>query len=187
MSRPTFIEGVVVALAASLCGSLIYTVLTPAFGSGPVLRLLAAGIALVYILYLLRRSPERVGRVTVVATWALATTTIWLLELPLLFYLALHLGLIWLVRSLYFYSGVLPALADLGLSGLSLAAAQWAADHSHSLFLAIWSLFLVQALFAFIPSTLQRSNPATPPPEPDRFDRAHRAARTALRRLSSAQ
>ena len=42
MSRPTFIEGVVVALAASLCGSLIHSALTPAFGSGPVLRLLAA-------------------------------------------------------------------------------------------------------------------------------------------------
>ena len=186
-NRPTFLEGVVVALAASLAGSLLYAVLVPALAGGPVLRLLVAGIALGYLLYLLRRSRERVGRVTVVAAWAVAATVIWLLDLPLLLYLALHLVLIWLARSLYFYSSVLPALADLVLSGLSLAAALWAAGHSHSLFLAIWSLFLVQALFAFIPATLQRSGGDSTDPEPDRFDLAHRAAQTALRKLSSIQ
>jgi len=35
-------------------------------------------------------------------------------------YLLVHLGLIWLIRSLYFYSSVLSALADLGLGGLGL-------------------------------------------------------------------
>lgn len=184
-NRPTFLDGVVVALAAGLLGSLAYAVLVPALPSGPVLRLLVAGIALGYLFYLLRRSPERVGRISVVAAWGLAAAAIWLLKLPLPLYLTLHLGLVWLVRSLYFYSSVLSALADLGLSGLSLAAALWAAGHSHSLFLGIWSLFLVQALFAFIPASLQRGNAAAPAPERDRFERAHRAAESALRKLST--
>ena len=187
MNRPTFLEGVAVALVTSLLGSLMYAVLVPTFASGPVLRLLVAGIGLGYLIYLLRRSPERVGRITLAALWGVATAAIWLLELPLLSYLALHLGLIWLARSLCFYSSVLSALADLALSGAGLAAALWAASHSHSLFLGIWSLFLVQALFAFIPTNLQRRDKTAPPTEPDRFDRAHRAAEAALRKLSSVQ
>ena len=185
-NRPGFLEGVVVALAASLVGSLLYAVLVPPLPSGPVLRLLIAGIALGYVIYLLRRSPERVGRITVLAAWVLAAAVIWLMGTPLVLYLALHLGLVWLIRSLYFYSSVLCALADLGLSGLSLATALWAAGHTHSLFLGIWCLFLVQALFTAIPVNLQRrSGDATPTPEQDRFDHAHRAAETALRKLYS--
>jgi hypothetical protein len=185
MKRPSFLEGVAVALAASLLGSLVYTVLAPLFGSAVILRLLIAGAGFGYLIYLLRRSPERVGRITLICLWGLAATAAWILNLPLLHYLALHLGLIWLARSLYFYSSLLSALADLGLTAFSLAAALWAMNHSHSLFLGIWSLFLVQALFTFIPASLQRRDKALP--ETDRFDRAHRAAETALRKLSSVQ
>ncbi len=186
MNRPTFLEGVVVALVASLVGRLLYAVLVPTLPGGPVLRLLIAGIALGYVIYLLRRSPERVGRITVLAVWSLAAGVLWLMGPPLLLYLSLHLGLIWLIRSLYFYSSMLSALVDLGLSGLSLAATVWAASHSQSLFLSIWCLFLVQALFAVIPTSMQRNGGAAPAhQEHDRFERAHQAAETALRKLSS--
>lgn len=185
MNRPTFLEGVVVALAASVVGGLSYAVLVPALAGAPVLRLLIAGIALGYVIYLLRRSPERVGRITALAAWCLAAGAIWSMDPPLLPYLSLHLGLVWLVRSLYFYSSMLSALADLGLSGLSLAAAVWATSHSHSLFLGIWSLFLVQALFAAIPAGTRRNGGVTAHREQDRFERAHRAAEASLRKLSS--
>ena len=187
MSRPSFLEGVVVALVASLLGSLLYAVLVPTLPSGPVLRLLITGIALGYVIYLLRRSPERVGRITVLAVWSLAAAAIWLMGTPWLVYLSLHLGLVWLIRSLYFYSSMFSALADLGLSGLSLAATVWAASHSQSLFLSIWCLFLVQALFAVIPANMQRNSSTKPADrdEQDHFERAHHAAETALRKLSS--
>ncbi len=186
MSRPSFLEGVLVALVASLLGSLLYAVLVPTLPGDPVLRLLITGIALGYIIYLLRHSPERVGRITVLAVWSLAVGAIWSLGPPLLLYLSLHLGLVWLIRSLYFYSSMLSALVDLGLSGLSLAATVWAASHSQSLFLSIWCLFLVQALFAVIPASMQRNGGATPAhQEHDRFEHAHQAAETALRKLSS--
>ena len=102
----------------------------------------------------------------------------------------LHIGLIWLVRSLYFYASVVSALTDLGLSGLALAAAVWAVTHTGSLFLAIWCFFLVQALFVAIPHAL--SGKAAPGIQPaadrdDRFERAHRAAEAAVRKLSSIQ
>lgn len=187
MKQPTFFEGVAVAVAASLLGSTLYSVLSSVFPAGAVLRLLIAGIGLAYVLYLLSRSRERLGRVTVVAGWTLVTGVIWFIEPPLMLLVLVQLGLIWLIRSLYFYSSVLPALADLGLNGLSLAAAIWATGQTGSVFLSLWCFFLVQALFVAIPGRLSRCNrqiPAGPEIE-DRFQHAHRAAETAVRKLSS--
>ena len=65
--------------------------------------------------------------------------------LPLAGYVLVHLGLVWLVRSLYYYSGLLPALADLGSALLGAAFAVWAAQRSDSAWLALWCFFLVQA------------------------------------------
>jgi len=187
MKQPTFFEGVAVALATSLLGSALYSVLSSAFPAGTVLRLLIAGIGLAYVLYLLSRSRERVGRVTVVVGWTLVTGVIWFIEPPLLPYVLVQLGFIWLTRSLYFYSSVLPALADFGLNGLSLASAIWAAGQTGSVFLSLWCFFLVQALFVAIPARLGRRNRGTPagPENEDRFQRAHRTAEAAVRKLSS--
>jgi hypothetical protein len=187
MKQPTFFEGVALALAASLLGSALYSVLSSVFPAGAVLRLLIAGIGLAYVFYLLSRSRERVGRVTVVACWALAAGVIWFIAPPLMLYGLMHLGLIWLTRSLYFYSSVLAALADLGLSGLSLASAIWAASQTGSVFLSLWCFFLVQALFVAIPARLSHSNRETQtgPEKEDRFQRAHRTAEAAVRKLSS--
>jgi len=54
------------------------------------------------------RSGERVGRVTTIACWLAAACVAWLAGLPLVAYVLVHVGLAWLVRSLYYYSGVLP-------------------------------------------------------------------------------
>jgi len=187
MKRPTFIEGAGVALAASLAGGVLYTALDTVMPGVPVLRLLIAGIVLAYVIYLLGRTPERVGRVTAVAAWLLVAGVLWFTQPPLLLYIAAHLGVVWLIRSLYFYSSALSALADLGLNGLALSAAIVAITRTGSVFLGIWCFFLVQALFVFIPESLQRKSAATPasPADADRFQHAFRAAETAVRKLSS--
>ena len=186
MKRPTFLEGVMVALVASLSASVLDTALGALFGSRGVLRLLIAGIGLGYVLYLLSRSTERVGRVTTLLVWTLAAGAAWGLGLPIMLFLLVHLGLIWLVRSLYFHSSLLAATADLGLNGLSLAVAVWAALHTGSLLLSVWCFFLVQALFVAIPPRLPRRMPRPDPDAEgdDRFQRAHRAADAAIRKLS---
>lgn len=187
MKRPRFFEGVVVALVMSLVGSILFTALTPIFAGGGVLRLLIAGMSLGYLLYLLGRSHQRVGHFTVIIGWALLAGVTWLLELPLMLYLLVHLLAIWLIRSLYFYSSLLSSLADLGLNGLSLAAAMWAFLHTGSLFLGIWCFFLVQALFVTIPDRLGAKPQAAGPDQTgdERFERAHRSAQAAVRKLSS--
>jgi hypothetical protein len=189
MKQPTFFEGIVVALAASLAGSALYAGLSTFVSGAEALRLLITAIGLGYVIYLLSRSREPVGRVTVLVAWALMAGAILIVDPPLVLYLIAHAGTVWLVRSLYFYSSALSALTDLGLNGLALSAATWAANQSGSLFLSIWSFFLVQALFVGIPSTMRRKRNGKEKsldPE-DRFERARRIAEAALRKLSSAR
>ena len=183
MSRPSFTEGVVVALAASMAGSVVYPALGWIWlGMTPV-RVFIAGLGLAYVLYLLTRSERRVGRVVTLAAWTLVAGLAWWAEPPSTVYLMVHLGIVWLVRSAYFHSSLPGALGDLVLAGLGVAAGAWAASQSGSLFLTLWCFFLVQALFVHIhPKTRERGPDAGPD---DRFARAHRAAEAALRRLSA--
>jgi hypothetical protein len=180
MKRPTFFEGVLVALVMSLVGSVLFTILSPLMGGEGVLRWLIAGMSLGYVVYLLKRSHEPVGRLTMVLGWTLLATVIGFFKLSLPVYLIVHLLGVWLIRSLYFYAGLLPALFDLGLSALSLATGFWAFFHSGSLFLSIWCLLLVQALFVAIPINI-RSNATETESQSvsgERFEQAHRSAQS---------
>jgi hypothetical protein len=92
--------------------------------------------------------------------------------------------MLWLVRSLYFYSSAFPALLDFGLSALSVSAAAWAMTRSGSLFLAIWCFFLVQAVFVAIPQRLGISaHRDTNKIDDGAFEHARRRADAALRQL----
>ena len=184
MRTPTLLEGVGVALAASIAGSVTHTALAAVAGGG-VLRLVGTGLALGYVAYLLARSPERVGRITALATWGVTAVLIWLAAPPLALFLLLHLGALWLLRSLFFHSSLFSAAADLGLSLLALAAGTWAVVHAGSLLLGIWCFFLVQALFVFVPSGLVRPSAAGRQEREDPFEHAHRVAEAAVRRLTS--
>jgi len=187
MKQPSLFEGMGVALIASICGAAAFAVLSVVLDRLGVFRLVVAVLALAYLLYLLARSEDRVGRVTVLALWLGITGVNLLLAPTPLLYVVIHLVVIWLVRALYFYHGVLPALADLGLMGVSLIVAVWAGESTHSLFFSLWCFFLVQALFVFIPPSLTRGRGKQTharPPE-DKFERAHRAAELAVRKLTT--
>lgn len=188
MKQATFFEGVGVALLLSIVGAAVFFTLSSVFSTGGLFRLLVAAVSFSYISYLLARSRERVGRITVVATWFSVALLAWLFVPSLILYLLIHISLIWLIRSLYFYHSVLSSLADLGLSGISLAVAIWAWASSQSLLLSLWCFFLVQALFVTIPKQLRTSTARTPARsadnQADSFERAHRAAENAVRKLT---
>ena len=183
MKRPTLFEGVAVALLASLVGTILFTALSWLYPDGSIIRLLIAFTAFGYLLYLLMRSEIRTGRIIVVTAWTLTAAIIWLLAPPLTLYLIVHVGLIWLIRSLYFHNGFLSALADLALNGFSLAAAIWAMLQTESLMLSIWCFFLSQSLFVAIPS--QWKTQAVDQHTDERFSHAHAAAEAALRKLTA--
>lgn len=185
MKRPTFFHGAIVAGVLGFFASAVVATLTPFIGLGTVLRLTIPALGLAYLLYLLSRSDERTGRVTTISLWSALAAITWWVAPPLPLYLTIHVGAIWLVRSLYFYTGVMPALMDLGLSTLSVSATVWAITRSGSVFLATWCFFLVQALFVIIPPTVKgkQSTINMPTTNNDNFEKARRQADQALRQL----
>jgi len=185
MNRPGFLHGVFVAAILGFFASAIVATLTPFAGLGAVVRLVIPMLGLAYLLYLLNRSRERLGRITTLTLWSAMAAATWWIAPPLPLYLLIHVGAVWLVRSLYFYSGIMPALMDLGLNALSVSAAVWAITRSGSVFLATWCFFLVQALFVAIPPAVQRKakpelNTAA---DNEGFECARRQADAALRQL----
>lgn len=183
--RPTVLRGIAVALGASLCGAALLAALPALFGPDAAARFVVALLALGYVVYVLADSAERTGRVTTVVVWAAAAAGAWIAEPPLGAYMLVHVGLVWLIRSLYRYSSVLTALADLALTALAAAFAVWAATRSGSAWLALWCFFLVQAFHAWLPPALGAKSLRNPRGDDSaRFERAHRAAEAALRRLA---
>jgi hypothetical protein len=187
MRRPSVLEGAGVALVASIGGGVLYSVLSTLFVSEFLLRLLIAVTGLLYVLYLLRRSGEKVGRIASLTLWIVSAFIIWLIGLSLPLYLMVHLGLVWLIRSLYYYASMISAIADLGLVIFGIAAALWAVLQTGSLFLSVWCFFLVQALFVFIPGSWKRSRlpGSAVHSEEACFQNAYRTAQAALTRLSA--
>jgi hypothetical protein len=170
-------------LILSVCGAALLAALSPWLGLGPALRVVIALLGFAYVLHAIGRSGERVGRITTLVCWLAVASAAWLVGLPFVAYVLVHLGAVWLVRSLYYYSGLLPALADLGLTLLGAAFAVWAAQRADSAWLAFWCFFLVQAFHVAIPQSLTRRVAQDVPD--DAFARAHRAAEAAVRRLSA--
>ena len=185
MKRPTLFHGVLVAAGFAFLASALIAALTPFVGFGSVVRLCIPLVSFAYMLYLLRSSDERIGTVTTVSLWSALAIVTWWISPPLPLYLLIHAGAIWLVRSLYFYTGVFPALLDLGLTAVSLAGFTWAATRTGSVFMATWCLFLVQAVFVAIPRSIRRKKAPQPIAGNESFERARRQADEALRQLAS--
>lgn len=187
MSTPSFWRGCAVALALSVAGALLFAALWPVLGQDLAARLTIAALAFAYLALLLRDSGARVGRLVTLAAWIALTALLALIDPGLWLWLLLQLGVVWLARCLYLHDSFLAALADAGLNGLALATGMATALHSGSVFLTLWSFFLVQAFFAFIPGLLPGRSPpsSAQAADGDAFEQAYRGAESALRRLSA--
>ena len=69
--RPGFVQGVIVAAVFGFFTSAIVATLTPFVGFGSVIRLVIPALGLAYLVYLLSRSKERLGRVTTLTLWGM--------------------------------------------------------------------------------------------------------------------
>lgn len=178
MSRATFTAGVVLALLSAVAGAAAFAVL----GHSPAAhRLVVALLAGGYVLYLLWTSDAKIGRVVAGVLFCAGSALAWLAEAPLGPFLFAHLGAIWLVRSCYFGTSVPTALLDLGLIVLGAAGAAWAIERTQSPGLAIWTFFLVQSAFVFIPMAARTRRPASD----DAYQSARRAAIAAVRKMGA--
>lgn len=185
MNRPTFFRGVLLAMGLSAGAGVAFMILTTLLPGGFLLRSIFSILGMVYIGFLLRQSDERTGRWVTLTIWTLVTGIAWYVSMPLALFAGVQVALIWLIRSLYYYSSVISALIDMALTGLGLAAAVWATSETHSLFLAVWAFFLTQALFVLIPRTSKTNSASrTATDYGTRFGSARQAADAALRKLS---
>ncbi len=180
MKTPTFLRGALIALILAFASAVIFAAFSPVFGSSAALRGIISLAGGAYVLYLLGSSRERTGRLVVPAIWLGAAAAFWWLLPGLPSFAVGHVGLIWLVRSLYHHSGVLGSLGDLALSAFSFAAALWALG-SGSVFLTFWCFFLLQGLFVALTANADKPSDVTAPG--DDFQQARLAAEAALKSL----
>ena len=184
MKEISFFRGVVVALILAFCASILFAVLTPLFNGVLALQIIISLLTLAYVIYLLAAGAARTGRLVAFTGSALIIGAMMYVQPSLALYALTHIGLIWLIRSCYFYTRLLVALADIGFCGLGFAAAVWAAESSGSVFLSFWCFFLVQALVVPVLRQTATAVHHVDPDMNDPFGRAHRSAEAALRRLS---
>ncbi len=151
VTYPGFIGGVVVAFICAMSASAGVSLFEPFLHPGDLVLLVIAGVTLLYLLYIFHCSNVKTGRVSVLLFWVIGTAVAAITYLPPEIFLAANLLTIWLVRTIFFKSRLPGALADLGLIGFGVIVALWAAMHTGSYFLAVWSFLLIQALFVFIP------------------------------------
>ncbi len=187
MKAPGLFEGIVVAIGASIGGGILTALLPVVSPEYTAVRILLSALAIGYLLYLMKRSNERTGRIVMVALWLIATLGSLLAGTSLLYFALIQVAAVWITRSLYFHASVLPALLDLGLVCFGLVASAWAIFQTGSVMTAIWCFFLTQSLFVLIPgiSSNRDSQSSFNPAAQDRFQSAHRVALDAVRKLST--
>lgn len=189
MSRPTLLEGVLVALVLSLSVSPLVVLVQLAVGSLLAWKIGLMAVAYTYLCYLLMRSGRKSGRVTlgVLALTVLLAGLVFNVRFSTI--LLLCVTLIWGMRSCAYSRSLVSTVLQGCVCGLGCGAALMIYGHSGSLALAIWSFFLIQAAFVLIPAPGLRW-PARPPGvtpggAPDSFGRAYHAAQQALERLTT--
>ena len=187
MKAPGLLEGLVVAIGASIGGGILTALLPVVSSEYTAIRILLSVLAIGYLLYLMKRSNERTGRIVMVALWLIATLGSLLAGTSLLYFALIQVAAVWITRSLYFHASVLPALLDLALVCLGLVASVWAILQTGSVMTAIWCFFLTQSLFVLIPGfgSNRDTQSCFNPVEQDRFQSAHRVALDAVRKLST--
>jgi hypothetical protein len=156
MKQPGLVDGVTVAMIISLGATVASLLLGGFIVYGLLFELLLYAATLAYLLYLLKRSKARIGRVVVITGWAVTSLACWFFDVALLEQVLIQAGMIWLVRSLYFHGSLFSAALDFGLVSVGLAASAWAMVNTDSLGAALWSFFLVQALFCWLPQLVHQ-------------------------------
>jgi hypothetical protein len=185
MKYPGIIDGVLAAGIIAV-GTGIAALAFGGFTSlGALLNLVLPWAALAYLVYLFKRSDARTGRVVAIAAWAVVSLACWLFDAHVSQQALAQAGIIWLVRSLYFHNSMLAALLDLGLVAAGLVAGAWALLNTGSAAAALWSFFLLQALFCWVPAFVPgRAETRRDGGESASFQAAHRVAVDAVRKLS---
>ena len=98
MKAPGLLEGLVVAIGASIGGGILTALLPVVSSEYTAIRILLSVLAIGYLLYLMKRSNEHTGRVLMLAVWLIATFGSLLLGTSLIHYALIQVAAIWITR-----------------------------------------------------------------------------------------
>lgn len=195
-AKVAFWREALTALVLSITGAVLFSVTTPLMGSPHGARLVLVLLSLIYLLWVLK-----MPRITLAKTGRQSVTQIkgglislagWLSLILLLggFNPAIWIWLIsltafvWLVRCYRNYRSLWLAGGDALLNGLALVTALATAMHTQSVFLSLWSFFLVQAAWVLLPELITKHRRFVEQRSGHAFDDCYRAAEAALDQLS---
>lgn len=186
MKIDSFPSNVFVGFVLAALSAATFYILSVFFPGFIALRLVISMVTLLYIGYLILAINARAGKIALPLAVIGAMAIAFVGDISLSLYLALHLFVIWLVRVIYLHRPLIACL-DFFASSASAVLAYLALGHTHSLFIAIWSFFLLQSvmlsiLFYINSNFYQRRNSG--PLTNENFSRALRTAEGAFKRLN---
>lgn len=186
IKSPGIINGIIAALVITLAVGALILLLSGFIYQSTLFALVLYSATFAYLIYLLRKSSTHIGRVVIVSSWAGISLLCWFFDVPLTHQIFIQAGIIWLVRSLYFHASLITAALDFILVTVGLAAGAWAMANTGSLTTTVWSFFLVQSLFCWIPdlSGEVSNRQHIPQSEQTNFQSAYRAALDAVHKLT---
>ena len=185
MSRQGFWREAGVALGLSIVGALAWSALSMLLNPALAMRWVIAALGIAYAITQLRGLDVRIGRILAVGAWLALDIALFALDPPLLGWLLVQAAAIWILRCWACHGSFSAALIDGVLGLFAVAAGVVVIRATHSAFLALWSFFLIQALFVFIPASLRAAPRNCEPDNEDRFSQAQRSAESALQRLAN--
>jgi hypothetical protein len=185
MNRLGLGSGVCVAGGFALAALGAWNVLPALFGAHFGFRLLVALLAWLYLLVLLGRTREKVGRVATGVVGGVALAALVCSHCTWAGVLFGAVAVIWVARSMFSYSSLLGAVADALVCFVAVGWALAAYSYSYSVAWAVWCFFLAQALVVFIPEKPELTSSPVEEAAGDRFACAHRTAEAAIRALAN--
>ncbi|HED36427.1 MAG TPA: hypothetical protein ENJ08_19695 [Gammaproteobacteria bacterium] len=183
MKKMTFNKGLMFTFVASLFATICFSVLSGVLDSDLLIKSISSVVIFFYLVCLMQYSNIRTGRLTVILIWSIISIVLAYLTDSFILFLMLQILFIWLIRSLFYYSGVIAPLIDLCLTIFSLFIAIWAVAQTNSLFASVWCFFLFQATFVYIPENL-RTDKKSPSTSENTFEQSFYRAKIAVRQLS---
>ena len=182
MKKPNVGTGILVAFVMA-CGAAIgWPLVRTLFPWHMEMPIMIAMISGLYGAYLLATCEDRSGKALLVVLGIALTAVTLIVPMSELKLIGLHGLWLWVVRSLCFQRTFFGAAMDGALllvgAAVGLAVARW----THGVFLPVWSVFLLQAMFPYIPASWQASNDGESV-KIDRFARSHRMAEAAIKQM----
>ncbi len=181
MKRFSFAANVMAALVLSTLGVVVSTTLQPWIGKDDAGRLMVLVLSLGYLVFLLHQCRPRYGLSIVASGWVVCALALLLFNPPLLVWMLVLAGALWLLRSALRYQRLFRMALDGALNLFAAGCAFNVLLFTHSLWLSLWSYFLALAFTAAIPA--RTTSQIADQSAPDAYEQARSSAESALRRL----